>query len=420
MAFKDNINRLIKPLIALSAVIVCLSGTLHAENMYAKYKDTDITVRDRTGNTRDIPIILRDINDTAIIYSPMSYQQGQLELPLSNKELRLFFEYPREEWDKVLAALRLDNYEQAVELLRPMGYPLVKFLVVPEERFNGHEVVIRLYTSLIRSGKLDEALTLARKLPLEALNDTYLELTMELANAMVEVGDTIGAIRAIQIIPMNEKRMQMIPRLMEFANSLRVRSQYEAALILYDRIRHIPNEELQRTSNLWISYINLLLEQYDTAAEYLERVTGLEETDRAYSLYQLIEGRLLLVAGNTADAINTIAIGVVNSDVSYPWMPDLLYASALCYETMGHQAAAAGPLPEGNIDKRLVASNVYYQLSLFYPDSEWTEKGMARMASLPKPEEVKAALPDEVLKEQQSENSSDALLEDDSWEEIKE
>lgn len=396
-------------LLLLLAGVMAVPTSAFAQRMYNRYEGTDITVRDRTANERDIPIILRDINQESIIYSPMNYQQGTAELPLSNEELRLFYEYPTDQWNNVLRAMRLGNYTEAVELLRPMAYPLVKFLVVPEERFNGHEMVVRLYESLVKADFLDEALYLADKLPLEGLNEDFMSLTIDLANALVEDGDTIKSIRAIQLIPLTAERAPFIPMLLDFAGSLRTRGEYEAALILYGRLRGFPDPEVQQTANLWTAYINILIEQYDTVQSFLDLVGEIDKEERTFSLLRLIQGRLLLAREDKVNAINTIAEGVVASDVSYPWAPDLLFASALCYEQMNEHEAIE--------DNKLVAANIYHQLRIFFPTSSWAEKAEVRMASLPVPAEVEAALPDEELKAlQRQRGGSEAITGgDEGW-----
>lgn len=391
---------------------LCL-GTLDVSaSVYDEYKSSPITVRDRTGNNRDVPIILRDINSQAIVYSPINYQEGELELPLSNDQLRLFFEYPKEEWGQVLDALRLSDYKRAADLLRPMGYPLVKYLVLPENRFNGHEVVFKLYSALIDSGQLEEALELADKLPLEILNEQFISRTLDLARAQVEADSIIQAIRTIRLIPISDNNPQFLPLFLEFANLLRSKNQFDAALVIYDRMRTLQDATIRRTATLWTAYINVLTENYASAESFLNVIGEIDQTDPDYSLRQLILGRVQLSKDDYMSAINTISQGVVKSDVSYPWTPDLLYSSGLCYEAMKDHPTIK--------NSEQIAANIYYQLSLFFPKNEWTDKARERMKSLPQSAEVKAALPDEVLDQQKRQSSDGAseITNDDEWKTI--
>lgn len=421
-------HSLARMLLTLMAGVLLVSSALQARSMYDRFQDASITVRDRTKD-RDVPIILRNINDEAIEYSPINYPEGVLELPLNNEELRLFFEYPREEWNSTLNAIRQGAYEQAVEYLRPMGYPLIKYLVLPEDRFNGHEVVLKLYSSLILGGMFEEALDMAHELPLQSLNPQFMTLTMDLAQGLVDTENTVGAIRVIRLIPLNEEQAEFFPVLLSFANSLRTRGEYEAALVLYERMRQVPDAAVVQTATLWTSYIYLLLENYPRSEALLQAAGEIDRVSRAFSLSQLIQGRLFLANDNAVDAVDILAQGIVSSDVSLPWMPDLLFSAGLCYESLTGHPAFGGGESEGDAEETsseatsqeppqnlLVASNIYYQLQLFYPENPWTEKALVRMASLPKPAEVEAALPDEALQNYQEQmGGSDPLTGGDGW-----
>lgn len=412
---------------AMLLAVTVVSPLMEAQVMYQLYKDEPIVVYDRTGKKRNTPIILRNINQEAIEYSPQNYKKGTLELPLDNEELELYFEYPVKEWNRSLDAMKNGDYKTAIDLLRPIAYPLVKYLVLAEAQFNGHEAVLAFYASLVEGGSLDEALELAPYLPLERLRDDFADLTVELARRLVETGDAIKAIRAIKLIPLASNRMHLLPVMLQFANSLREQGQYDASLILYERIRQLPNSPVERRATLWIAYVNILIDQYDKARSFVAIIGDIDKKEEDYSLRQLVLGRLKLLSNDPVDAIDVISQGVVASDVSYAWMPDLLYASGLAYEGLGNHPLfhkdENAPAQQASTqiqvkDNKLVAANIYHQLKLFYPDNTWAKDAGERMKALPQPAEIKAILPDEVIQRQREERGNNLQLEDEEWESV--
>ena len=366
-----------------------------ADTMYERYEDEPVTVRDRTGNRRDIPIILREITENMILYSPQSSPEGELGLPLDNEELRLFYEYPREKWNQAITYMDIGRYKKAIETLRPMGYPLVKFLRIPAKRFNGHAVVYRLYNALIQAESLEEALVLAEHLPMKSLEPRFLQLTFELSEKLVREQRVTESVRAILTLPLSQAGSRELEMVLGVANQVRLQDAYASAKKIYGRLTGLEQSEIVNLAELWLAYLSLQENNPQEAQSYYKKAKTDDKSKKRYSLSQMIEGNLKLNKGEHVEAINELAQGMVYSDVSYDWMPDLLYHSGRTYQQLNNHSAMK------NEKNKLVAANIYRQLQLFFPDNPWTEKAQKQLDSLPEPGELKEdkKLPSEQLDE---------------------
>lgn len=361
----------------VAAMLLTLATALHAQesrNWYARYKNTDLPMLNlTTGNA--VPIDIKEVTTKAIIFK--TDWGNEAEIPLDNDKLQISYRYPPE-WNQALVAINGENYSQAVELLRPIAYPMLKYLYIPEDKFNGHGVVEKFYEALVKSGSLDEAIRFAFVLnDLDLMNrlasERFMEYTVLLAHGFIEDGRSEEALRALEYVPLSKEREELIPQLMDFASTLRRGGNIEESLQLYKRIKDIPDTDYTRTALLWSAYCNILLENYTAAELFLKLVPEIDRDEDDYSLLRLVTGRFKMVTDTPQAAMGDISEGVVFSDMGNDWMPDLLYVAGKNYRTLGEEA---------------IAANVYYELRMFFPETYWGELAAEEMKTMPPRQEL--------------------------------
>ncbi|MGE9295227.1 MAG: tetratricopeptide repeat protein, partial [Puniceicoccales bacterium] len=142
------------------------------------------------------------------------------------------------------------------------------------------------------------------------------------------------------------------------------------ALFLYERVQEATGTEAATIATLWTAYCNVMLGRSQTAALFVEKAGNFEPDQKPYSLAKMVTGKIELEALDYMDAMELLAQAVVTADVGYNWTPELTYMVGLCYE---------------NLDLPDTAREVYKEVILFYPDSQWSDKAQEATLRLPPP-----------------------------------
>lgn len=368
--------------VLFSVTLTCLtffpqwgSGQEEGEsrNYFLEYGTVPIEVYNRTGTSgqgQRLFLMGTDRGDLIFRYQPNDIRE--IGIPLDTAGLRLYYQPPSTYTD-ALESIEAEDYEGALQLLRPIAYPLIRFLSIPPQNFNIHDPVERMVFVLSRSDHLDEAVTVVRRLPLQSLPPAFLDHSLLLLERLADAGRTEDAIGIIATIPLSADKPETLSMLMDFADKLRENGKTNEALLLYQRLQEVPHPDIQNIARLWAAYCNIELGRPESAEVFLDIVGDLPPENRAYSLQKMVKGLIHLKNNNYSGAIREVSQGVVASEVGYPWNAELLYMSGLCYE---------------NLNNPTTARQVYGEAILFYPETPWAEKCKERLAKLPPPSPI--------------------------------
>lgn len=289
-------------------------------------------------------------------------------IPLDEvQEFRFQFELS-DELAEALNRLSKDEAEpEDYSLARSQIWPMLPYLLLPEDRFNIHPLAETYLQGLIRTDQLDEAYALILRIPLHRVNPRFIQYTLDLAEKLVAAGQNTRGLALLGIIPLKEGDDGLLRVLNQYAGDFREQEELDEALILYDRIRTLPDSPLYKEALLWTAYCNVRLGRIQSARLFLEEAQPIAPRDSEFSLHQLVLARIELDDENFRKAMEEVSQGVVFSRIGYTWIPELLYVSGVCYEALG---------------KPKTALTVYEQLQLFFPSQRWARLGQERTNAL--------------------------------------
>lgn len=340
-----------------------------------------------------LPVVIESGNRTADA-ELMGILGGEIELrpgdahnpservfiPLDDiQEFRLRFE-PSDPTQEILERLKnLEAEPKDYASARKTIWPMVPYLLLPEDRFDIHPLVETYFNALIETDQLDEAYALALRIPLARVNPRFVQYTLNLAEKLVADGMNTRGLALLGIMPLVSGDDPLLKILNQYAGNFREQEQLDEALILYDRIRSIPESPLYKEALLWTAYCNVRLDRIQSARLFLDEARPLAPRDAEFSLHQLVLARIELNEENHRQAMEEISQGVVFSRIGYTWIPELLYVSGVCYEALG---------------KPKTALTVYDQLELFFPSQKWAGKGRERRLTLEQKTEAVSDTPE--------------------------
>lgn len=350
---------------------ICLTAAVaQAQDYFKEYGNAPIRVINKTqdpASTQELTLVNLDRNELILRFPN---RQGEVGLPIDTENLKLEIIFP----DSVNKAYKqIDNaeYEEAITTLRPMVYPLMKYFDIPPENMNLHEIVERYTFALVSAnGHEEEVETLFKRIPLEKAPPVFSLHALRFVTKLVEQEKKQEALRLLNRIPMDKDSTPMLKLVLKFADELREGGNLNEALFLYDRLQQAKGTPQAEIAQMWSAYCNVSLDRSQLALILLERVGKLKPEDDAYSLGQLVLGKIELQDLDYMNAMEEIAKGVVAADVSFNWTPELSYNAGYCYE---------------KLDAPDTAREIYNEIMLFYPESKWAREAETGLTRLPPP-----------------------------------
>jgi len=344
-----------------------------AQDYYAQFGNEPVPVLNRSvGQTSNNRLFLTGVDrgDLILKTDPTSARSAEVGMPMDAEGLRLQVLFD----DRTMEAVRAvteGQYDEAIGALRPKVYPLIKYLEVPPEKINVHEVVERYLFALVNAdGHEEEVNALIRRIPLTQVPPVFSVHALSYVSKLVDQGERSAALRLLNRIPLDAENPTMLALVIDFANSLREQGSFEEALFLYERVQSAEGTEAAQLATLWTAYCNVMLDRQGTAALFVEEAGEFTREQKPYSLAKMVQGKIEIESLDYDDAMEKLAQAVVSADVGYSWTPELTYLVGLCYENLN--------LPD-------TAREVYKEVILFYPDSPWSDKAQEATMRLPPP-----------------------------------
>jgi hypothetical protein len=321
-----------------------LKFTGYSDNML----QAELSLRNPDGST-----------STAEISLPVSETMAQtLKFTLKNKE-------------KSKQLIDQGNLVGALDLLRPDVYPLVKYSRLPEIFVDLHTPVRTLLKTLINAGEYAEAEDLFGRMQLGKIGLSYSDSAVRLMNAYLIANDAAAAARVAQMLPFDGEYVSNIAPVLLAADTIRSAGLYEAVIPLYRSIRPNAIPEEQKRVDLWLAYSLVLADRIEEATLVIDSLEEPAPSEELFSLYKLLEGSRAYRKGDYGLALDTLTRGFVRAQTSYSWVPEMLYRIGDCY------ARAEDPI---------AARNVWSEITLLYPESNWYQPASDAINALPQQE----------------------------------
>jgi len=338
------------PFAALWAVLMMIGG-LWPVDAAAQ------ALRARLGASSRSDVEILGIDEAGIRMRPVGSTTGEIILPLAEAR-ELFFVLP-ESYQRAQQLAFNVRPGEALALLGPVINPMLPFLAAPGT--NAVPATNYYFDLLLGQQRWDEALGLARQLPLEVQNTGFLPRVVELARALRATGRSVEATTLATRIPVTANTMDWFPLLADFADELRRAGNYTEAQTLYQRLRPFDTGEAQVERTLMIAYTDYHTGSPLQAGALLEQLPApLATSGESFRTpFLLLSGRIALDAGRAAEALDQLSRGLVEASGASEWRAELLAATALAYRAVGD---------------REIASLIEEDMRRIYPDSRWSPR----------------------------------------------
>ncbi len=343
--------------------------TGQADNPYwAEFGNKPVYV-EQSNRGAENKLKLIDFKDNMLV-SEMTIDGNLAEMSLpANESLFKTLQFNLREMQQANKLIRNNNYADAVKILRPVVYPLVKFSQVPELFTQLHTPLRTLIDSLINSGELSEADDLLSRIPLDKVDIKYSQLATELMSRYFAENDYTAAARIARNLPKGGTYSANITQVVNAADALRGAGEYEAVIPLYREIEGSVPEDMRKNVRIWLAYSLVLADRVDEASPIIDNMQEPDAKDRLFSLYKLLQGSREHHNGHYEKALDLLTRGFVRTQTSYVWVPEMLYLVGDCYAQAENATAAR---------------NVWTEITMLYPKSRWSKRAAESLDRLPK------------------------------------
>ena len=348
-----------------TTIIAAAAATLSAQNYFQQYAREPLQVQ--LGG-RSLSLIGLEGGD--LVLRPQG-RRRELRVPMDSEGLNLQIKADERGADGI-SAIRKGNYEDGVNNLRHMAYPMLRYASIPPERTNLHLYLERFLFALTQTDKdehIVEAYDLFNRLDLGTTPPSITQLAITIVEDLAAMGRPDDALSLIGKIPLDGGSAGLAQTLTQIARNLRQTGDYPQALALYERVLRVGTESQGRLARLWVAYCNAKLGNNEKAAAFLNSIGEMDVSERGFSLKMLIEGELAIVNGDWQAAMRKLSRGLVFADISYDWTAELTFNAARAYEELENTETAAA---------------VYREVGLLFPNSDWNKKAAQRLQALPK------------------------------------
>lgn len=309
------------------------------------------------------PMVLLGFEEEQLIFQ-VDGEGGRGSMPISQMgDVWISAKTPKN-YSKALGSVGTETFSlRELNTLRKTAYPMVRFIYLPDERSSFRNSVLKLLEGLIQLQYLEEAAYLVGKLDLNKLNASYEEISIELSDTLRAKKNTDLALSVMSQIPLERISHSNLQSALNMANALRDDENFSAAIKLYSRIHKNPSSK-NLEPVFWNYYCELQLGFHDDNKQFPEAIKQLQPGEEAYALQQLVLGSYHIRTQQAQPAMRAISEGIAYATPMDAWMPELMYRSALLYESL---------------DLSGIATSVHNETTLFFPNSRWAQLSKARL-----------------------------------------
>ncbi|MEM7790740.1 MAG: hypothetical protein AAF546_05000 [Verrucomicrobiota bacterium] len=338
-----------------------------AAEYWKLYGDKPIIVQQNNGGSKQNLKFIKFEN--GMLVAELDGGAAEVSLPV-NDTMAATLSYRIPKMKLIRGFIQQENYQEALKLMRPEIYPLIKFHEVPESFRKIHDPLRMLLRVLVSGGEYDEAGYILSKIQLNKVDIRYSRFAANLIDLYIEMQQLDKATEIANSLPIDDIYAENITKLVDLADSLRAASQYKTVIPIYEAILPVVPEESQLSMKMWLAYCLTLDGQEEKGTRIFNELEEPEPGNRYFSLYKLLEGSRLYRADQYGRALDILTRGFVRARTSYDWIPEMLFLIGDCY---------------AKADDNSAAGNVWEEIATLYPSSPWAERAQESLEKLPKP-----------------------------------
>ncbi len=295
---------------------------------------------------------------------------GSVFVPM-NKEGVKFKYRVTDDLKRLRSAYMRGKWEEAVSAGRSVVYPAVVIMDVPEKITNVQENLPMFVESLLRANRYIEAKSLMESLPLSKSTYNVGLAAVEYVNLMIDAKRYEEANSVLERLNFGGANIDNLDSIMDIAHKFRKIGRIGDAVRWYTKLQSTPGNKNKNEATMWMAYCDVLNNSDITARLFVDNLKNMPKTERAYSLKCLVDGMLLEKAKKADDAVDSYAEGIVYGDITYDWMPIILYKIAKLYKA----------------NENFTASNeIFEQIALLYSDTEYAKLAKDEIVEIKTPE----------------------------------
>ena len=334
---------------------------------YAGQKAT-LSLVDKTNNSEN-PVTLKSAEGKEFVFSDAT--GGELSVAKNTKAYRFRVKADNKLLNAAREAANESDWDAAVDYMRPVVYPLAPLAVLSDEVFpDGNAMIEFFLTSLANAGRLKEAAAYVALLPIQEASDSIRGAALGIARSLAAQRQTDEAEKIVERIRLNSASAETLSQIMEVLDQMRNAGDYKRCVLFYSKLSALKDNPAKNQAALWGVFCDMAMGNELSARGTLANI----EMDRSvpeFSLLQMVNG-MLKEKGKKPDikgALELYSEGVVFGSLTDPWMPELLYKTAMAYKKI----------------KNFVASNeIFAQLETLYPDNPFTALGKKEVVVIKK------------------------------------
>jgi len=319
--------------------------------------------------TLDRPIQVRDRNDTPqkisgldegrlVIEFPNMPQGAQAIVPVNDPGLYFTVVLPDNYNDLVVAANE-GRYGPMLARMERLALPLSRFLIIPPNKTNFHNVVERYYEALVRAGDIEKAVEMTLLMPWDVLGETFVQHAERLVYRTIEENMFELTEKVLAQLFVSLPEDQFAEMAFRTADALRTQEQYDLTSRIYGSLATSSDSVLRIKALLWAGYSGAVAGEPEKAREILNRVEEPGREDENFLTYLLARGRLGYADEDTREGLRYLSRAMVLTSIEATFKPELYYLLIRGYNESGEAEAA---------------DRLAREFRIFYPDNPWLKK----------------------------------------------
>jgi|GEM_PF-523959 len=257
--------------------------------------------------------------------------------------------------------------EVALPTLESIADPLVGYLTLGSVAGNIVPAVDAWMEALIDTGRFEEAVALANRIPLATVPVSLFTRIINL-EIRLEEEDLDGLAGQLRTAILEERGWpeSHLEEVLRLAAWQRMYRRWAEAAALY-RLVEVEGQRLSLKASLWAEYCFLEAGEDLPNLTFLTEIPALVSSDSFFPLAQLVRSRTQEKSGLFSEAMRSAAEGITFASVDEESFPPLLLAVARLYLESGDWVAA---------------DSAFRQTLFLFPDSPWGDRASTSLEQL--------------------------------------
>ncbi len=268
---------------------------------------------------------------------------------------------------RMRAAYMRGKWEDVVTVGRNVIYPSVVIMDIPENITNVQENLLMFVESLLKAKRYLEAKGLMESLPLSKCTYNVGIAAIEYLRLMIDAKRFDDVNSVMERLNYGGANLDNLDNITDVVHKLRKAGRVADALKWYTKLQSTPGNKNKNEATMWMAYCDVLNNNDISARLFVDNMKSLPKTEKAYSLKCLVNGMLLEKAKQPDDALDAYAEGIVYGDITFDWMPNLMFNIAKLYKAK---------------EKFKTSNEIFEQIMLLYASTEYAAPSKAELVEI--------------------------------------